>query len=64
MIAVNNVTDPPVFTTETPPTPSPGNLMASEEVKLFEFYFFKYIYTGLYVVDTFEFPNFRSRNRL
>ena len=60
MIAGKKITEPPVITTVTPPTPAPGNLMACGGVKLFEFN----IYTVLYVVDTFKHPNFRSRNRL
>ena len=33
-----NIIEPPVITTQTPVTTLPGNVMASEEVKLFEFY--------------------------
>ena len=42
MITGKKITEPPVITTETPKTPTPGNFLASGEVKLFKF--FKYIY--------------------
>ena len=37
MIAGKKITEPPVITTVTPPTPAPGNLMACGGVKLLEF---------------------------
>ena len=37
MIAGKKITEPPVITTVTPPTPAPGNLMACGGVKLFQF---------------------------
>ena len=37
MIAGKKITEPPVITTVTSPTPAPGNLMACGGVKLFQF---------------------------